>query len=171
MKYEIVELAQDGDLVGYAVRKSGTLRLDSLAIYKPEEFDEIQAVVAKHNEAALIREHWPTPNDPEVQEILNRPDFEPVRYEDVEVPDLENSEIAYVQGVAPNEESYNNAIAHGSFSPEGYVIGTDGQPVIDYPNSTIVTKVEKQPVRVDGHSRLDAACEVVARERAGLNER
>lgn len=76
--YEIVELLDAAEnTVGYAIRKEGTLKLDSLNIYAPEEYDKLLVEVKNRRERALLTQHWPDPNEPEVQALVEDPNFDP----------------------------------------------------------------------------------------------
>lgn len=162
MHYETVKVFDnDGkNFIGYAIRKSGLLKLESVNLYDAAEFEDISNQVASLNEATALRQFWPSLSDPEVENLLADPDFESVEYEEVETIDLSKSELKYIWEEEPIYDVSGYLVREGL--PKQ---GTDGAPVIDYRLSNIVTTVSSVPKQTDVRGRIDAACEIVARKR------
>jgi hypothetical protein len=167
-QYELVEVVAIGDemvvgdTLGYAVKKAGLPKLEGTNLYREDELDEALAYVKSLNEAAELQQFMPRFDDPDVQVLLNDPNFEAVEYEDVEVPDWENSKVVYK---TVEEEDIPALFARGEVDQFGRILGTDGGPVIDYTRSNIITKIGRFPKRTDTKSRIDKAREQVARAR------
>ncbi len=66
--YKLVEICEKdgGNFIGYAIKRDGLMKFESLHIYYLKELDEATKIVAEVNEAVAIREFWPTPEDPEI---------------------------------------------------------------------------------------------------------
>lgn len=155
MSVVVVGLA---DKSGFVIRHEESDKLESVWILTA---DEAQEQADQINFQAKLAEHLPNAHDPEVQALVNDPDFSPVEYEDVEVPDYERSNIVYV--TKPGRK----IIADGevAFAPDEIKYDDTGQPVINWQASDVVTKIEKQPKRVSGLGRIGAAVEQVAHKR------
>ncbi len=169
MTYKIVEVAEVGEdkILGYAIAKEGIPKLDSINLYS--DYNEVADTVAAKNETEQLLAYRPAPNDPEVLELLHDPAWEPVEYEDVEVIDEDASEFVYIRYPARDITDLHTAIAEGKANAQGYELGLDGKPVIDYKSSDIVTKIEKHPKRTQYRSRIDAAITHVARARMEMD--
>lgn len=170
MPYIIREVSAVGEdrLIGYVAQKEGVLKLEGTWIY--EDYDELAAYVDQLNEQERLAAYRPLATDPEVQALVSDPNWSPVEYEDVEVFDRDSSEIFYISIPRSEYTKYGitsaiEGAAKGICTQEGYALGPDGKPVINYQDSKVVTKIEKQPKRVSGLGRIGAAIEVVARKR------
>ena len=97
--YEIIGLVRptDGAIIGFTIWQVGTKRLQTQSIYGTEETERLEKDLARINEAFLLKEAWPTADDPEVQELLANPDFMPVRYITKTVIDEDNSDIVWYE--------------------------------------------------------------------------
>ncbi len=96
--------------VGYGVL-NGT-KLTSLRIW--ENPADVEKIVKQHNESAILHEHWPYFEDPEVQALIKDPEWEPMEMVEEQIPDMENSVLAEdeVGGVdwAESQVKYTTAL-------------------------------------------------------------
>jgi hypothetical protein len=142
----------DGTFRAYAI--IGEHKLQSTNIWVEGEETEFNERLALLNASSTLNQHWPHPQDPEVLEILGREDFMPVTYKEVQVVDENKSHYVYLQTTAKDKD--------GLF----YAVDSDE---IDEEASTIVYKTAQVPEQpTDTVARIRAACEIVAKERAGL---
>lgn len=80
--YEIVQVATlDGEVLGHAIWRRDTLKLEDTNIYKPGD-DKIQDRVTDLNEDFRLRPFWPDTRDPDVQKLINDPMWEPLKRDD-----------------------------------------------------------------------------------------
>lgn len=108
----------EGVFVGYAIQKTGTLKLEGSNLYAEGEEDQLKAQLARLNDAVLVQQYWPDANDPEVQALLADPTFEASTETEVitmPVLDTEASTIVYDENGVPDEEAsdlvyYNTTI-------------------------------------------------------------
>lgn len=144
MEYELAVVAtQNGLVIGYAIKKTGLPKFESVNIYQPDEVGEARDDIRDLNKRAALREFWPTPDDLEVQALINDPDFCPVEYDEVDTIDMENSTLVYDE--VPSLET--------------------GGPSINWPASEVVYKKEFQPKRTQEKSRIELASQHVAHAR------
>lgn len=144
----------DGEFVGWAIKDDGVAKLQSTNIWGEDEMDSLGNRLRELNEHHSIARFWPNPQDPDVVALINDVTFEPINYIEQEIVDEDRSNYVW-QKVA----------AQG---PEGEAIWIDG-PELDETASTIVYKTALVPERpTDQVQRIKKACEVVARQRAGL---
>lgn len=148
--------SMDGDFLGYAI-KGEQFKLQSTNLYRENEGDALQQRLNDLNEDVDLRLYWPNPKDPEVLEILAHPEWMPIQYKMAEVVDDEHSTYVWEQV----EEVYPDTGV-----PTGRWV--DGEN-LDRNRSTIRHKWAQVPVNpTDEMLRIKAACEAVARRRAGL---
>lgn len=134
----------DGTFVGYAVKEDKNLKLQSTHLYAEEEGEDLTKRLAELNESQNVLAVWPDARDPEVQELVNDPAFEPIEMTEDEVIDEENSYIVYLKD-AEGEDTFE----------------------IDQEASVLRYKVARIPARPsDVMARTKKACEAVARRRA-----
>lgn len=111
MTYVIAKIATlDDEDLGYVVVKEGTAKLEDSNIWL--EGEGIEEHVAKLNDLVLLKEHWPDARNPEVQELVNNPEFEPLVFTEQEVYDENSGEKAYINALknpAQPMERYNTA--------------------------------------------------------------
>lgn len=108
----------DGEFVGYAIQKVGTLKLEGSNLYAESEKNDLLKQIERLNDSFLVRQYWPDGNDPEVQALLDDPTFEPSTETEVitmPVLDRDASTIVYDgNGIADEEKSelvyYNTTI-------------------------------------------------------------
>lgn len=166
MEYELLAVGKEDELVGYVIRKVGLPKLESTNIYTTAQKDEAVEDLMDLNKRAALRQFWPAPTDPEVMALLQDPDFAPVEYDEVDVPDLENSKVVYdTKPGPPIVEVYDGASRTIGFGPDEVKYDDTGQPAINWMASEIVYKKEQVPKRTDGKSRIEKACEAVAEQR------
>ncbi len=167
MEYELLAVGKSDGLVGYVIRKVGLLKLESINIFGVREEDEAIEMLMDLNHKAKLRQFWPSPFDTSVEKLMADPDFLPVEYDLVEVPDVENSDIVY--DTKPGAKILDSNGEVTGFAPDEVKYDEQGKPIINWMASNIVYKKEKQPKRTQGRSRLDAAMEYVANERMAAN--
>ena len=148
--FELLKVTDfDGAERGYVIAKVGTEKLEDTNLWP--DLGEARDHVTEANTLALLRQYWPNPNEPEVQELVNDPNFEPLVYEEVEdIADYQELAEQVERGevrLELNEETGNHWI-----NPE------------DRPKVRTVKKTElkdpSQPMQ-----RFHAACEAVAHDR------
>jgi hypothetical protein len=148
MSYSAVSIYDlDGNFLGYSIKQTGVDKLlnNNLWSERPEDVEDLKAQLARLNDAVDIRAYWPDVRDPEVQELVNNPDWEPLVLSPVEVMDEENSIQIWEQ--EPNLET--------------------GEPgILDRDASIIVFKNVMAPAPAHVQARIKKACEIVARRRA-----
>jgi hypothetical protein len=165
---EGVEAAEDNTLgyairplVGYAIRRGQ--KLEGTNIYTPGELAEAKRQVAFLNEAIMLKMFWPLPTEPEVQLLLNDPSFEPPEFDEIQVPDMENSTLVY--DVKPGPQIGADEFNVPIYGPDEVKYDETGLPQVNWMSSTIVYKTVREPRGTDLRKRVDMACEIVARAR------
>ena len=147
---------QTSEFVGYAIKDDQADKLQSTNIYRDGEEDKLSTQLNRLNDQSALNQHWPHPQDPDVQALVNDPNYHPLEYVEQEVIDDENSYYVWVK----EPELDENGEATGRM--------VDG-PELDREASVIRYKVGKVPVRpTDVMLRIKRACEDVARARAGM---
>jgi hypothetical protein len=151
----------DANFLGYTIKDAdpAIVKLQSTNLWLESEIDKLQEQLNRLNQAVDLRLYWPNPKDPEVLAILANPDFMPIEYIEMEMVDDEHSYYVWVQ-----EPEYDPATGE----PTGRMV--DGS-VLDEQASVIRYKMGIVPARPsDELYRIKGACELVARQRAGLVE-
>lgn len=168
MEYELVEIAslqEDGVSYGFAIKRVGHDKLTGINILS---YEEGSVHVNDMNERAELRRFWPMPTDPEVQALIDDPAFEPVEYDEVDVPDMDASKIVYDMKPGPPQIDPTTGLISG-FAADEIKYDDEGRPIVNWMASEIVYKKERQPRRTQGKSRIEMASERVARERMTAN--
>lgn len=150
MAYHAVSIYDlDGNFLGYSVHQEGVDKLlnNNLWTESPEDVEDLKTQLARLNDATSIREFWPDVRDPEVKALTDNPEWEPLALSPVEVEDLDNSVLIW-------EEEPDDSI------------GSPG--ILDREASVIVTKWVNAPAPAHVQARIKKACEIVARQRAGV---
>lgn len=142
----------DGNFLAYTIAKTdaqGTLlKLHTTNIWALEDSGDLTGQIERLNDQGDILAYWPDVRDPDVQALLNDPNWEPTQLFPIEVPD--ESKCVYVYHEPPREE--------------------DGFPgAIDEDNSIIVMKTVMAPSSSATMNRVKNACETVARMRKEHN--
>jgi hypothetical protein len=75
---------------GYGIRRIGADRLHSVNYY--DETGVTEQLNALNN-SEVVKENWPDLNDPEVRLLIDDPDWEPLRFHEEEVFDIDKSEL------------------------------------------------------------------------------
>lgn len=136
---------EEGNHRGYCVLKDEANKLNSVNLWAESEVTEFQGVLDHLNGSVAISNHWPDITDPEVQGLLNDPQFHPVKMYQANVVDEENSHYVFLKD-------------------------KDGRDTedLDETASVIATVSRMVPVnQSDVTVRVRAAREQVARKRAG----
>lgn len=145
MYYHVAVFTLEGDFLGYAIKEDNDHTLQSTHLYAEEEGEDLAKRLAELNESQSVLAAWPDARDPEVQELVNDPSFEPIEMVKDEVLDEENSYIVRKKD-ADGEDTFE----------------------IDEQASFLKYKIAEVPARPsDVMARTKKACEVVARRRAG----
>jgi hypothetical protein len=127
---------RNNQFVGAAIKKVGVLKLDSVNIWTQEEAANFKKTLDGLNDENELRQFWPDAHDPEVGELVENPDWEPLKLEEADVPDWDNSDIV--------EDEFG---------------GIDGE------RSTVVYKKAMVPDPTEAQQRYYKAQEIVARRR------
>lgn len=138
----------DGNFLAFTIGKAGPdgtfLKLHTTNVWAQEDGVDLSQQIERLNDQNNILPFWPQVRDPEVQALLDDPEFEPVQLSSLEIPD--ETKCVYVYLEPPREE--------------------DGFPgAIDENNSIIVMKTIMAPSSAATLKRAKAACEVIARQR------
>lgn len=145
----------DGTFLGYGVKDDAAVKLQSNNLYLETEQDKLSEQLERLNESQDLTSVWPDSREPEVQRILADETFKPIEMALDTVVDDDNSFYVYEQ-----EPEYD--IVTGE--PTGKML--DG--ALNREASVLRYKEIMVPVRPsDVMERTKAACEVVARARAG----
>lgn len=129
--------------LGYSIKQDGVDKLYNNNLWSQDDIEDHKEQVQRLNAATDIRQFWPDVRDPEVQELVNNPDWEPLEYSPIEVVDEDNS--VFVWDLEPS----------------------DMHPgVMNQDESVILYKTVQAPAPAHVHARIKKACEIVARERA-----
>jgi hypothetical protein len=134
-----------GAFLGYSIKQDGVDKLLNNNLWSPDDQDDLKLQLKRLNDATDIRNFWPDVRDPEVQALLDDPEFQPLELSPVEVVDEENSVFIWIE--EPSEEN-----PFGKMDPDA---------------SIIVHKNEMAPSPARVQERVKNACEIVARRRAG----
>jgi hypothetical protein len=139
----------DGQFLGTSIYQPGSQKLKTANLWTDSEEDQrdLAEQLQRLNANVDIRAYWPDVRDPEVQVLLEDEQWEPLSLSPAQVVDDEKSVIVWDE-----EPSDDNPF--GRMNEE---------------LSVIVEKTVMAPSPVEVQARVKKACEVVARERAGLN--
>jgi hypothetical protein len=137
MQYEAVYLYNNrNEFIGAAIRKADTMKLESVNIWGSYETADFKKTLDGLNDEQELRQFWPDAHDPEVGELVENPEWEPLKLEEADVPDWDNSDIV--------EDEFG---------------GIDGE------RSTVVYKKAMVPDPTEAQQRYYKAQEIVARRR------
>ena len=134
----------EGKFLGFAILKEGTDRLHSTNVWAEADADDLRAQLDRLNDQRAVLAFWPDVRDPEVQELVGNPDWEPLALSPVEIVDEEKSVYVWIE--EPSEEN-----PFGRADPD---------------LSVVVHKTVMAPAPTDVQQRVKKACEIVARKRA-----
>jgi len=142
MKYNaVVVYGLDYTFYGYGIHEAGTTMVKP-NLYASSEADEFKKTLADLNERDILRQYWPDPHEPEVQEMVENL---PEQTQQAEVVDEDASVLYYRHDPVLDME------------------------VIDEEYSELVYKTMEVPVPGSSISQIEEACEIIARRRAGLD--
>lgn len=145
----------DGQFLGYSIKDANAQKLQTTNLYSEAESEQLVARLQELNDGKAILAVWPNARDPEVEALVNDPSFHPVEMVEDDVIDEDNSYIVHIKEP--------EADIHGNLTGEMI----DGG-IIDQEASVIVYKKMRVPARPSDYmERTKAACEAVARQRAG----
>jgi hypothetical protein len=147
MYVPVMIYSYDGDFIGWTIKNDQVEKLQTTNMWTDEQLSEMADQIARLNNKTGILAYWPDTRDPEVQALINDPNWEPVADEPVEVVDEENSVFIWIR--RPNLEE-----------------GDVGE--MDEDASTLVYKYVMAPPPVLVQARWKKAQEIVARKRAGI---
>jgi len=135
----------EGELVGFAIKEDGAEKLQSTHLYPEDAGEDLAKRLDELNNDADLQSVWPDAKDPEVQVLVNDPNFEPVEMVLDDVVDMENSYLVPMVNM------------HGEEIPG----------VWDDNASVVVMKKAQVPKDPSAYfARTKKACEIVARRRA-----
>ena len=140
MKYEAAYLYNgNNEFIGAVIKKVDVQQLQSVNIWSDshEEIEDFRKTLAGLNDEDAIRRFWPNAHDPEVGELVENPEWEPLKLHSASVPDWDASNVVL-----------------------------DEFQGIDMENSTIVYKDAMVPDPTEAQNRYFKAQEIVARRRA-----
>lgn len=168
MKYEAVYLYNNrNEFLGVGIKKTNAPQLQSVNIWSDsdEEIEDFRKTLAGLNDEGALREHWPQAMDPEVIELVENPDWEPLELHEASVPDWENATLVYKRDSVWGYD-YDGATDQvlPRPGPEGKVEWKDSEE-IDYDQSTIPHKQAMVPDPKEVQDRYFKAQEIVARRR------
>lgn len=186
MKYEAVYLHnRAGEFVGVAIHKVGTQKLHDTNIWTESQsnVEEFRATLERLNDENVLRQFWPNAMDPEVVELVENPDWEPLTLKKEAVIDYDASTIVFIKQPRWGWEFDSNAGAQIGFDDEkaepiyegavvpkanpdtGEVEWYDTEEV-DTDASRFVRKFANAPDPIEVQNRYFKAQETVARARA-----
>jgi hypothetical protein len=140
MKYEAIYLYNNkNEFLGVSILAPSKDRLQTINIWTENEVDDFKKTLADLNNESVLRQFWPSAHDPEVGELVENPDWEPLELHEEEVPDWDASTIV--------DDEFGG---------------------IDMEQSKIVTKVALVPDPTEAQARYYKAQEIIARKRAEL---
>jgi hypothetical protein len=187
MKYEAVYLyTNTNQFVGVAIKKVGAPKLESVNIWSDseEEVADFKRTLAGLNDEGRLRQFWPDAMDPEVVELVEDPEWEPLELHEETVIDWENSTVVAVKqpvwgyefnpniGAQIGVDEHGQPVFEGGAAPAknpqtGEVEWQDTDE-IDRDASTFVQKKAMVPDPQEAQDRYFKAQEIVARRRADL---
>lgn len=139
-KFEAVYLYnRDQQFLGVAIKKTDAPLLHSVNIWSDsdEEVKDFKKTLAGLNDEQALRQFWPDAHDPEVGELVEDPEWEPLELHEETVPDWDASVVV--------DDEYGG---------------------IDMEESTIFYKKAMVPDATEAQNRYYKAQEIVARRRA-----
>jgi hypothetical protein len=87
-----------GDFLGFGIKEDGAQKLQSTHLYPEDTASaELTARLAELNTDRSLQQVWPDARDPEVQALVNDPNFEPIEMVDEDVIDMDRSYIVYIK--------------------------------------------------------------------------
>lgn len=169
MKYEAVYLhTREGEFVGAAIKKAGTLKLYDTNIWSESQSDveDFRATLTRLNDENVIRQFWPEAMDPEVVELVEDPEWEKLELHNERVPNWAKSTLVYKKDSVWGYE-YDGATdsVQPRPGPEGQPEWKDSQE-LDDEATTIVYENRMVPDPQEVQNRYFKAQETVARRRA-----
>jgi hypothetical protein len=148
--FELLKVTDFDDIErGYVVARIGTEKLEDTNLWP--ELNEARDHVTEANNLALLRQFWPNPNEPEVQDLINDPDFSPLKYHEVE-------EIA-------DYDELSDLVASGDVQ---LVLDEETGEHSIHPDDRHKVRTEKRTELIDPSQpmqRFHEACEAVATDR------
>lgn len=144
------------EFLGYVIKDDQAVKLKSTNIYPQGSEQNLATELSRLNDHVALSQHWPHPQDPEVVALLDDPSFHPIEYVEREVIDDETSHYVWIK--EPVVDEFGNETGHMADGPE-----------LDREASVINYKMASVPAQpTDNMLRTKAACEQIARQRAGV---
>ena len=81
------------EFIGAAIKKAGVPKLESVNIWTTEETEDFKETLSGLNDEDRLRQYWPDAHDPEVGELVENPEWEPLELHEEQVPDWDQSEL------------------------------------------------------------------------------
>jgi hypothetical protein len=138
MQYEAVYLYNNlNQFLGVSIKSVGSDRLQTVNIWTEGEVEDFKRTLGDLNNESVLRQFWPSAHDPEVGELVENPQWEPLELHEEEVPDWDASTIV--------DDEFGG---------------------IDTEKSNFVMMVAMVPDPTEAQNRYYKAQEIVARRRA-----
>lgn len=180
MKYEAVYLYNNrAEFIGAAIKKVDADLLQSVNIWHDteEEFEDFRKTLASLNDEDTLRKFWPDATDPEVIELVDDPEWEPLELREDQVPDWSRSTVVMVKEpvwgwefdsqIGPISE---NGVPEGAVvpakNPTTGIVEWKDTDEIDHEASDIVYVTKRVPDPMEAQNRFFKAQEIVARRRS-----
>lgn len=154
---------QTGRALGYGIKKPKVNQLHSINIWEAEEIPTLRMTIDMLNEQAVLSAHYPDADDPEVLELVEDPQWEPLALKEDRVIDMDKSVLLYARKPMVDDDGFPVFIGDEIMLSDE--IDYD-QP--DTENSLIVHKTVVAPDPTEVQQRIYKAMNLVARKRAGL---
>lgn len=180
MKYEAVYLYNNSNqFVGVSIKSVEGDRLQTVNIWtdSPEDVEDFKKTLAGLNDESELRQFWPDAMDPEVVELVENEEWEPLELHEERVIDWDASNIVMIKqplwgfhfngSAGPVAE---NGVPEGAVEPApnpttGEVEWKDTEE-IDRDASNFVYKQAMVPDPQEAQNRYFKAQEIVARKRS-----
>jgi hypothetical protein len=130
----------NGNFLGYTLREEDAKTLHTKNFWPESEVGDFREQINRLNDAQIIRQFWPDLLDPDVQNLINDPTWEPLELHEDTFIDMQASDLKYTK---------------------------DGND-LDRKASNIVWTTRMVPETTDVQRRTRKAQETIARRRSGL---
>lgn len=180
MKYEAVYLYNNSNqFVGVSIKSTEGDRLHTVNIWtdSPEDVEDFKQTLAGLNDEGQLRQFWPDAMDPEVVELVENEEWEPLELHEERVIDWDASTIVMVQQPVFGFWFNSNAgpesmpgVPEGRVepapNPETGIVEWKDTEEVDREASTFVHKQAMMPDPQEVQTRYFKAQEIVARRRS-----
>lgn len=95
LEYRAVQLYDPyrDDFIGWTIVVDGQTKLHSTHYYPDSQLQDLQDRLAELDDEQRVLHHWPTLDDPHVQNLLQDPTFEPLEMTWVDAPVTRNGRV------------------------------------------------------------------------------